>query len=280
MHRGRSLLSHQHSEDKSDHALLAWRLAVATGCSVAVPNYRLSTQATPLQHPAHAEDVLAALSFLLSWHGPLPAGASVPRLPYDRTQLYLVGHSCGAHIIASIVLDSSKVTPTLTPPSTSAAMSHVPNLISSIRAVVFTEGIYDLDLILSSFPAYKDWFIAPAFGQRGTYAPFSVTQHPFREHRGMTGYEGTHIRWLIIHSNGDTLVDLKQAEAMYDHLRSLHPASVGGLSVPENSEAADEGSLGAKVTRNWVDIDVDHDDVLLGEPCVKLISEFISDGSG
>ena len=243
-----------------------------------MPNYRLSTQATLLQHPAHAEDVLAALSFLISWHGPLPSGASVPKLPYDRTQLYLIGHSCGAHIIASIVLDSSKITPTLTPPSTSAAISHAPNLISSIRAVVFTEGIYDLDLLLSSFPAYKDWFIAPAFGHYGTYAPFSVTRYPFRGHQGMTGYDGTHIRWLIVHSKGDTLVDLKQAEAMYDHLRGLHPASVDDLAKTESLEAADEASLGGKVTRNWVDVDVDHDDVL-GELCVKLISNFISNGN-
>ncbi|OBZ75338.1 putative isoprenylcysteine alpha-carbonyl methylesterase ICME [Grifola frondosa] len=87
------------SEDKSDHAALARRLAALSAFPVAVPNYRLTAPPTPVRHPAHAQDCLRFLHFLLSWPGSLTS----PR-PYDASRLYLLGHSCSAHILASIFL--------------------------------------------------------------------------------------------------------------------------------------------------------------------------------
>jgi acetyl esterase/lipase len=260
-----NMLIASHSDDKSKHALLARRLATATGFPVAVPNYRLTKEATPIQHPAHAEDVLTALYFLLSWHGPLPAGSTRPHLPYDPTRLFVIAHSCAAHIIASIVLDSSKVTPSLTP--------HTSNLLASIQGIALTEGIYDIDLLLSSFPPYKDWFIARAFGSSDSFAPFSVTGYPMRI-REPSGDEGRHIKWLIIHSQGDTLVDLQQSEGMYKHLLHLY-----GLPSEDNVAAAkghaSEGAATIPMITKVFDFTEEHDDVLLGDRFLEIVKGFM-----
>lgn len=242
-----------------------------------MPNYRLTAAASPLRHPAHAEDVLSALSFLLSWHGPLPPGEHRPKLPYDHSKLFLVGHSCGAHIISSIVLDSSKVTPSLTPHATSTGVSHTPHLLSAIQAVVLSEGIYDLDLLISSFPKYKDWFIAPSFGPRESYTPYSVNKYPLRQYKDTTGHDGKHIRWLIIQSKGDTLIDIKQAKAMYQHLTNLL-AEVNVSDLVEEG-SADKEPQSLKVERNWENLEDDHDQVLLGEQYVEIVRDFIMENT-
>jgi hypothetical protein len=81
-----------------------------------------------------------------------------------------------------------------------------------------SEGIYDIDKLLSRFPDYRDWFIVNAFGQRDSYASFSVTTYPLRS---------PHIHWLVLHSSGDVLVDIAQSEAVVQHLQRLAgPAQV------------------------------------------------------
>ncbi|KAH9946002.1 Alpha/Beta hydrolase protein [Epithele typhae] len=142
------------SEDKADHAPLARTLARLTGWPVA-----------PVQHPAHAEDVLRALHFLTTWPAP---GCAAP-----AQQLVLLGHSCSAHILTSILLDQASA-PSLTP---------APPLLAATRAVVLSEGIYDLDALLRSFPDYKAWFVAAAFGDRDAYPDANTAAHPLRPAR-------------------------------------------------------------------------------------------------
>ena len=227
------------SEDKKFYGFLGRKLAAYTSCPVAVPNYRLTQLDNGLQHPAHAQDILQLLTFLLSWSGPGPHH-QVP--PYDPNRLYLIGHSCSAHMLACILLDSAE--PTLVP---SAA------LLRAVRGVIFSEGIYDIDTLLESFPTYRDWFIRETFGSLPTYDRYSTTRMILRD--------GTkHIRWMILHSKGDTLVDILQSQAIYDHLQSFY----GGL----------EG--GDQIAKNWDDLEEDHNAILQSGKYIQIVGDFIS----
>lgn len=115
-----------------------------------------------------------------------------------------------------------------------------------------SEGIYDLSLLLSSFPRYKDWFIAPAFGQRPSYAEFSTTQFPLWN---------SDIRWLIIHSKGDSLVDVTQSEAISKHLRKLYDTA----GVPSDT----------RVFSNLDELTEEHNAMLRGDHYVRIIGEYI-----
>ena len=66
---------------------------VADGVAVALVRYRLSPA---VRHPAHVQDVAAALAFLKR---------SASHYGYDANRLYLIGHSSGATLAAQLVLD-------------------------------------------------------------------------------------------------------------------------------------------------------------------------------
>jgi len=87
-----------------------------------------------------------------------------------------------------------------------------PQILESTRAVVLSEGIYDLDSLLQSFPKYREWFIEPTFGA-GSYSKFSILNSRLRHGAGFP--------WLLIHSAGDTLVDVLQTTEMHIHLSDL-----------------------------------------------------------
>jgi len=205
---------------------------------VAVPNYRLTKPDNKLQHPAHAQDVLELLTFILSWSGP----HECQFLPYDPNRIFLIGHSCSAHMLACVLLDSAE--PALVPP---------PALLRAVRGVVFSEGLYDIDALLQSFPTYRDWFIRHTFGDLPTYDRYSATRMILRE-------GATHVRWIIIHSNGDTLVDAVQSQAMYHHLQSLHK---GGLRET------------GQVFKNWDDLHEEHGAILQSEKYIQIVGDFI-----
>ncbi|KAH8833839.1 hypothetical protein DL96DRAFT_1703477 [Flagelloscypha sp. PMI_526] len=115
------------SEDKSQHADLARKLAIATGVLL------------------HAADILQYLVYAVANSAGL----------YDPSKLFLIGHSCSAHMLASIVLDSSHVDPSLTPPQ---------NVLDAVQGLILSEGIYSLTQLLVRFPKYNEWFIEAAFG--------------------------------------------------------------------------------------------------------------------
>ena len=208
-------------EDKSDHAALAHKLAEGTSYAVAVPNYRLTTPETQLHHPGHSEDLLAFLQFVHGWAG-LP---SQDHPPYDPSWLYLIGHSCSAHMLTSILLSSPnfKAFPSLTPSE---------GLLQSVRGVIMSEGIYDVDLLLKSFPTYREWFIANTFSDLDAYAAVNTSAYEMRQ-------GGEDIRWLVVHSKGDTLVDEVQSQRMVAQLKTFksatsHVESYFGLTHEHN----------------------------------------------
>jgi acetyl esterase/lipase len=235
------------SEDKRYYNSLGRSLAAYTSCPVAVPNYRLTQPddngSPSLQHPAHAQDILQLLTFLLSWSGPQGQGYGYQVPPYDPNRLYLIGHSCAAHMIASILLDSAE--PALVP----SAM-----LLRAVRGVGFSEGIFDIDTLLKSFPAYRDWFIRETFGSLATYDRYSITRMALRD-------GAKHIRWMILHSKGDTLVDILQSQAIYDHLQSLYDGAVHGSG---------------QIVKNWDDLEGGHNEILQSGKYIQIVGDFIS----
>ena len=208
-----------------------------------MPNYRLTTPQTPIQHPAHASDILRLLHFLTTWAGPTPSDPSPSRL-------YLLGHSCSAHMLASVLLASPF--PDLTPSR---------DVLQAVGGVVISEGIYDVDVLLRSFPGYREWFIANTFGDLSAYPDVNVTSYPSRA-------GGEHIRWLVLHSSGDVLVDQLQSEIMFAHLSSI--ATIG---VPAASESL------LTVSKNFDELHEGHNELLRGEIYPRLIADFIAAGA-
>ncbi|KAH7889308.1 Alpha/Beta hydrolase protein [Phlebopus sp. FC_14] len=226
------------SEDKSDHADLARRLATSTGYPVAIPNYRLTprqpTAENYLHHPEHAKDVLQFLEFVRSGHQSL--GGPFPRPP---TKLFLLGHSCAAHIICSIYLRMGK----------EKELSPSDDLAKSTAAIMLSEGIYDIDQLLSTFPKYREWFIEQAFGKLDSYQDFSAATASLSP-------DCRHIRWLIIHSRGDDLVDEGQSRQMYNHLSEM------------NKE---------RVAQTFGELTDGHDEILQGNLYVDIITKYIKE---
>jgi hypothetical protein len=141
-------------------------------------------------------------------------------------------------MIASILLSSS--------PARYPSLIPSPRLVSAIRALVLSSGAWDLDLLVQSFPQYIAWFVAPTFGVCDSYAADSPVSMAIPE-------DMKRIKWLLVHSRGDTWVDLPQSQAMMRHLKSQ------GAEWVELDEELDE----------------EHDVVIKGEAFPKLVSRYI-----
>ncbi|KAK0521338.1 hypothetical protein OC835_006916 [Tilletia horrida] len=173
--------------------------------AVALINYRLSpapkdllnaAATTSAFHPAHIQDVHAALRYLLL-ERPAEHEAKGQQHEYSTDHVVLGGHSVGAWLAASVMLDPSSSsssssppllptptpTPSLTtssnpgplsppppPPPPSHTPLHPPTLRAHIHTYLLLDGIYDLDALLDEYPAYNA-FVAQAFE-----APLGQTQ--------------------------------------------------------------------------------------------------------
>lgn len=171
------------TEDKSDYKTLATD-CLSLGISVVSVNYRLSLlekdeTVSKIQHPSHLQDVQEAIEFLIN---------TPPTNKYDPKQIYLVGHSAGAHIAMMLLLGYQ-----------------VP-----VKGVIGVSGIYDIPLLLNTFPSYLD-FIRQAFGNIDYYKASPVSQQT-----------SSSAKVIIAHSQQDSLIDNQQAEVMTNHLKSLN----------------------------------------------------------
>jgi len=173
----------------------------------------------------HAQGVLDALNFIMS--DPSLQDA------FNHSNIQLAGHSCGAHILTSILLDSGLLYPSQ-------------SLVSAVKSVSLSDGLYDLDLLLSTWPGYRS-FMEPTFGDHPEFRKFSPTSYPVRDN-------SRHIQWLIIHSTGDELVDLPQSKRIYEHLLNL----------------------GATVANNWTSLHGKHDEILSTDSYANIIAQHIS----
>lgn len=115
-----------------------------------------------------------------------------------------------------------------------------------------SEGIYDVDLLLKSFPTYREWFIADTFGDLDTYAAVNTSAYQIRE-------SGQNTRWLVVHSKGDTLVDEVQSQSMVAQLKTFEFAASGDAAFVESH----------------FDLTSDHNDVLLEDRYHEVVGRFI-----
>ena len=121
-------------------------------------------------------------------------------------------------------------------------------LVLSTAAIIVSEGIYDIDLLLSSFPEYRTWFIENTFGGKDSFESVSAI-------KATIDPRGQHIRWFIIHSKGDTLVDERQSHGMYGFLR-------------EKS---------CLVSRSFDDLEDEHNNIIKSPRYIEIIDGYIKD---
>ncbi|KAG1047360.1 hypothetical protein G6F46_009754 [Rhizopus delemar] len=160
------------TEDKSDYKTLAM------DC-LSLSLLEKDETVSKIQHPSHLQDVQEAIEFLIN---------TPPTNTYDPKQIYLVGHSAGAHIAMMLLLGYQ-----------------VP-----VKGVLGVSGIYDIPLLLNTFPSYLD-FIHQAFGDSDYYQASPVSLQT-----------SSSAKVIIAHSQQDSLIDNQQAEVMTHHLKSLN----------------------------------------------------------
>lgn len=142
-------------------------------------------QAQPtVQHPSHIHDTAECIQFLTTC--PIKG-------KYDPKRFYLVGHSAGGHIATMLLLDSP--------------------VHSVIQGVLGVSGIYDIPLLVNTFPSYMD-FIAQGFGEKADYKDDS----PAYKTSDQLGDKPI----ILAQSHQDSLIDDAQSKVMYDHLKKFH----------------------------------------------------------
>lgn len=219
------LLLFDRSEDKRDWKDLALKLFSKTGLAVVVPNYRLTSDSAneSVVHTGHAQDIMQCITFLATPN---------ENHRWNHARLFLLGHSCSTHMISSVILKSPH--PELQPSA---------DLLSKIHGILFTEGIYDIAILLSRFPKYKDWFIRPAF-------PESIFPDVSAPEVGVSNLQirdaAQHIQWLILHSTEDELIDADDSQLFAKHLKEQ------GAQVEFNGESLKGGHNECLSTNKYI----------------------------
>eukprot|EP01027_Heterolobosea_sp_BB2_P007039 GEZU01010531.1.p1 GENE.GEZU01010531.1~~GEZU01010531.1.p1 ORF type:complete len:268 (-),score=55.79 GEZU01010531.1:275-1078(-) len=210
------------TEDKSDHAnwgtFLAGNDSPIPAMAVAVVNYHLCPRkpmsvaqeehakgisSTPSNyndlvnpHPIHVRDCARAIAWLCQKQ-------NADKYNYDPNRIIVSGHSAGAHIAA--LLSCAEAESKFGLPTSSGV---------KIAGFIGLEGIYDLERLVNDFPLYQTWFVEHTFGVDPTHQRWreaSPTNIPFDPK--LAG------KWLVVHSRGDRLVLMNQAEKFVEHLK-------------------------------------------------------------
>ena len=163
------------SGDKSDYKTLAAELTSKKLC-VAVLQYSLAPQS---KHPIPVEQLQSALQKIIS----------TPEKNCDTQNIFLVGHSAGAHMIAFW-----------------ATQHQTPE----VQGFIGLEGIYDLPQLAEKWPDYEAQFLIAAFGRKNLWPEASPSRLNFISRKP----------WLIVHSKQDELVDTQQSLNFKKHLQS------------------------------------------------------------
>lgn len=192
-------------------------LVRSTSLPVACLEYRL---APTDPHPAQALDSLSGLSLLAS-PALLPLENNSPR--WDRNSIYFIGHSAGAFIALSLVLQ---------PPKGSKLEGAVEKDVrSAVKGVICVDGIYDLPTLLEEYPSY-DSFVNDAFGLELSYlAQVSPARWDLVEE------EERELKILILHSKEDELLSLKQPDEFVRRFKARLEDKQGRGSVEVDYES-------------------------------------------
>ncbi|KAF8334066.1 uncharacterized protein EI90DRAFT_3050872 [Cantharellus anzutake] len=293
---------------------MAYRFANATSLPVCVPNYRLSPA---VKHPTHTNDVQAALNHLLSkahdlrqgsFYSSPDAGRQPPPTATARhirfTSLHLIGHSAGAHILGSLFLSPPPLADGVSPPSPCYACSistlpwrknPSPSLVRHVRSIICLAGVYNLDLLLRSFPQEScRLMMIDGFGDRDHYVDVDLTTYNrLSSSSSLLVPEeckrviDNGIRWVIVHSQGDSLVDMLQPEAFYKRLMELYPnpnskesrAEVAYAAKNHNDGKAKDGSSrNSTVLLDVTTLTEEHSALLETEQLAGLVKDIVLDG--
>lgn len=158
--------------------------------------------------------------------------------------VYLLGHSCGAHILSHILF-SLPTLPTLpstpAPTPTSNAATAIPtlrfnllhHLLPKTRSAAFLDGIYDLPSLLLEYPSYG-FFVEAAFGADVTqWVDAGVLSTTTTATTTQEGAKRTRIpendvldvlkRTMIVvaHATEDELLTPRQGELWVDYLKEV-----------------------------------------------------------
>lgn len=143
-------------------------------------DYRLSPT---VRHPVHANDLRAAVAWVEK---------QAEKYGFDPKRIFLLGHSAGAHLSASLATDSKGLG------------DGVP------AGVISLAGIFDIPTLDKKFPGYDSWFLTQTFGPRGpAWKEASPIAHP----------QASKAKWLLFNGGNDTLIDADQSSAFAAHLR-------------------------------------------------------------
>ena len=158
---------------KSQYEQLGKKLAAAGFCAV-IADYRLAPGA---RHPKPVADLNAIVKKI----------ESTPSKKCDNSEIYLIGHSAGAHMIAFWAGENND---------------------KQVKGFIGLEGIYDIPLLAKAWPDYKDWFLKSEFGDEESWAQASPTRKKMSNPSP----------WLLVQSEKDELIDTKQTLDFKEHL--------------------------------------------------------------
>ncbi|KAJ3409829.1 Kynurenine formamidase [Chytridiales sp. JEL 0842] len=247
------------SNDRSKFRTLGQTFA-SMGIPTIIPGYRLSTlddQGIPkVQYPSHVEDAAAAVAFSLTAFEPsvrrkivgteglqdlersLPDGYK----KWKAKRVVLCGHSAGAQMGGMLVLKSGFLRDAL------GKWGLKTTDVGCVDGFAGVEGIYDIPLMVETWPTYKDWFVEAAFGKKegGKWVEGSPSL------QGFEGEEGRAVNQLVIYSLNDELLDPAQSRQWAEHLKALGVKSMyleGGEIQGKHDEVLNEKAFFETVAR-------------------------------
>lgn len=250
-----------HRGDKSDHsnipAILPPFLSSEqlSNLLIAIPNYRLShSPAHPERevnvHPIHILDTVRSVIWLAdqgNMEGILDEDLEGSKgKAMEIGEIYLVGHSCGAHIISHILVglphipirndpssnDASSSSPTLneTNSISSPERTALSAMLRKVRGYGFLDGIYDLGDLIDEYASYE-FFVVKAFGDKENWSKGSVSSLDRGELKTQldglaenNDGEAAHIegkKMLVAHSKEDELLTERQSRLWEKWLRDV-----------------------------------------------------------
>jgi len=180
------------------------------GYLMASVNYRLSPA---VEHPAHAEDVAASLAWIYG---------HIDRYGGDPTQIFLTGHSAGAHLVALVATDERYLA------------RHGLDL-ELIAGVVCLDGPYDIPARVAEGSPVAEANISRVFGESPeVWWDASPVAH---------ADQGKGIPPFLVVTAGRWGVSYRQAERLVDALTSVG-VSVDRHHAPDSDHFSLNRNLG------------------------------------
>ncbi|KAJ3131196.1 Kynurenine formamidase [Physocladia obscura] len=255
----------------SDYRNLAHQF-VGRGFGVAAVGYRLSTKTSsqetaPISHPAHVIDVAAGVAWLIA-HCIEPGkvvdskGAGKVMRLWNPKNWFIAGHSAGAQLGSLLSLNSNYIQKSLANLLQNSAEPSLSTWRDRFRGYIGVEGIYDIPLLVATYPSYRDWFISNAFGKEGDAR--WIDGSPVLTQLVDTDFSASH---LVIFSKNDGLVDIAQSQRWVDRLKKIAKNDVAKINGTSDTKWT--------VDEEFDSILSNHDDVLADPLFFEIVKNWI-----